>query len=471
MKECGLLVPLSILDNKYGIGTLGKCAFDLIDFLCESKQKYLQILPLGQTGFGDSPYQTFSFYAGSVYYIDLEFLIEEGLLEYDDIETHDTKSVDYNYLYNTRFSILKKAFSRFNKTTIYYEFISENDWLEDYALFMSLKEVFDCPWYELPLNYKYREKNSIEDFKETYIELIDFYIFTQYLFFEQWNSFKDYANKKSVYIIGDMQMYASYDSVDVWVDPSNYQLDSHLIPKYVAGCPSDEFCLDGQCWGNPLYDWDYIKTNSFSLFKNKFDFNLKMFDKVRLDHFRGYSSYFKIKNGCDACSGEWEKAYGKELFTYLNLNVERIIVEDLGFITNDVVELVNYTKFPKMKVAVFGLDRDSPHLPCNYDVDDVVYTTTHDNGPINGYISNLSNDSISFLNKYYSHNICFSMIKHLYKSKAKLVIVSIFDLLELGVESTFNIPGTLNNWNYRLKDYDTLDLKQKLINLVIKYNR
>lgn len=471
MKECGVLVSLSTLNNKYGIGSLGRCAFELIDFLYESKQKYLQILPLGQTGFGDSPYQTFSFYAGSVYYIDLDLLVEQGLLSNNDLICNEEDKVNYEFLYNTRFDILKKAFSNFKYCDKYYEFI-KNEWLEDYAIFMSLKEVYKCSWFDLPNNYKYREKDALDEFKDNYINLINFYKFTQFIFYKQWFNLKDYANLKGIKIIGDIPIYSSYDSVEVWCDSCNYLLDDNLNLTYVAGCPKDEFCESGQYWGNPLYDWDYIKKNNFKLFKDRFDFNLNMYDVIRIDHFRGYSSYFKIKCNESPLSGVWCNACGVELFNELRLDKSRVIIEDLGHISEDVINLIKHTKFDSMKVATFGLDNMSDHLPNKYNNNCVAYTTTHDNIPINGFIKTLNDIDKRFLFKYYNHNICFSMIKHLYKSKAKLVIISLFDILELDEKATLNIPNTLNNWTYKLSsDCFTESIKRKLINLVNKYNR
>lgn len=471
MNKCGILCPISILPNKYGIGSFGKCSYDLIDFLVECKQSYLQILPLGQTGFGDSPYQTFSFYAGSIYYIDLQFLINDGLLLQSDVSENDSKLIDYNFLYKSRIPLLKKAFLNFVINEDYNDFIS-NHWLEDYSMFMSLKEVFNCSWYELPINYKYRDKNSLDEFKENYIDLINFYKFTQYLFYKQWSNLKSYANKNNIKIIGDIPIYASYDSCDVWCNPSNFDFDEFLNPKYVSGCSSDEFCIEGQYWGNPIYNWEYIKGNNFDLFKKRFDYNLKMYDVVRVDHFRGYSSYFKIKYNCSPLTGVWCDAYGVDLFDTLNLDKNKIIIEDLGYITKDVIDLVKHTNFSNMRVSVFGLDNKSIHLPKNYNNNCVAYSSTHDNVPIKGWYKNLNDSDRKFIDKYYNGEICFSVIKHLYKSDAKLVIIAIQDLLQLAEEATFNKPNTLNNWTYRLdNNYLNSSFKNKLINLVIKYNR
>ncbi len=470
MKECGILFPISMLPNKYGIGSFGSCAFKLIDFLFETKQKYLQILPLGQTGFGDSPYQTFSFYAGSAYYIDLELLVEDGLL--DVLEIHDSEVVDYGYLYSTRFTILKKAYSKFIITDDYNKFTKENSWLADYALFMTLKEIYNCAWYDLPNNYKYREKNCLDEFCDVHIYTINFYKFIQYVFYKQWFNLKDYANSKGIKIIGDMPMYASHDSVDVWCDTNNYLLDDNLNPLYVSGCSKDEFCEDGQYWGNPIYNWNYIKKNNFTLFRSRFNHNLMMFDKVRIDHFRGFASYYKIKYKDIPNNGFWESCCGKELFNTLQLDRDRIIIEDLGHITNDVIELVDYTKFCSMRVSIFGLDNKSTHLPSNYISNCVAYTTTHDNFPVNGWYKKLNSNEKMFIDRYYNRNICFSMIKHLYRSNAKIVIIPIWDILELDECAVLNIPNTLNNWCYRLRsDIYNDEIKNKLINLVIKYNR
>lgn len=471
MKECGILFPISVLPNKYGIGSFGKCAYDLIDFLIDTKQKYLQILPLGQTGYGDSPYQTFSFYAGSIYYIDLEILVEDGLLCYDDLIENNTLTINYEFLYNTRSLILKKAFSKFVINEEYLEFV-QNKWIDDYALFMSLKEVFNCTWYDLPKNYKYREKESLNEFIDNNKYLINYYKFTQYLFCKQWILLKEYANKNNIKIIGDMPIYASYDSCDVWSNPSNFLLDNKLNLEFVSGCSSDEYCSDGQYWGNPLYDWEYLKENKFDLFVNRFNHNLMMYDKVRIDHFRGFASYYKIKVNDNPINGVWCSAYGKELFNELKLNKDNIIIEDLGYITQDVIRLVKHTKFNSMRVAVFGTNKDSIHLPSNYSSNSIAYSTTHDNMPINGWYKYLVNDEKLFIDKYYNSDKCFSIIKHLYKSKASVVIISIFDLLSLSEEYTLNKPNTLNNWITRLDDsYLDNKIKENLIKLVIKYNR
>lgn len=466
IKECGILFPIFSLNNKYGIGTLGRSSYEFIKFLSECKQKYWQILPIGQTGYGDSPYQTFSFYAGNIYLIDLEMLVENNLLSIDDLTRCEGNKIDYSFLYNTKYNILKKAYNNFVIDEEYIKFIN-NDWLDDYALFMTLKEVFKCNWYELNDCYKYRDIEMLNKFSLDNIEKINFYKFTQYIFFKQYYKMKQYANKHNVKIIGDLPIYASYDSVDVWRNPKQFLLDYNLDMEYVSGGPPDSFSKTGQYWGNPLYDWEYIKITNFKFLDKRFKYNLSLFDKLRIDHFRGYSSYYRIPKNDSAVNGEWIMSYGKELFDCLNLNKERIIIEDLGVITSDVIELVSHTKFTSMKVSVYGLDINSIHYYKNYKYNTVAYSTTHDNIPLMGWYKTLSEKEIEFINNYYGN-----IIEKLYCSNAKLVIIQLQDVLKLDETSTINIPNTLSNWTFKLNEnIFTNEIKNYLIKLVNKYNR
>lgn len=467
MRTSGVLMPIFSLPSKYGIGTLGKEAYNFIDFLKKAGQTYWQILPVGVTGFGDSPYQCFSAFAGNPYFIDLEMLCEDGLLDKAFIESFswgDGDKVDYENLYNNRYPVLRKVYSVFkdNIPKDFSDFEQENCfWLNDYALYFTLKDYhngasFDY-WEEC---YKKRDPKALANAENELADNIGFYKMLQYLFFKQWSALKEYANKSGVYIIGDIPIYVAYDSADVWSKPSLFQLDDELSPSAVAGCPPDAFSEDGQLWGNPLYDWDKMKNEGFSWWVERISHALKLFDTVRIDHFRAFSAYFSIPAGDEnAKNGKWIKGPDKLLFEVLNQKLENlnIIAEDLGTIDEPVRKLLKFTGFPGMKVLQFAFDpeSESSYLPHNIDKNCVVYTGTHDNDTAIGYLKTASAKEIKFIRDYLrigeNESFNWALIKSAMATPADTVILQMQDFLGLDNSARINTPATSeNNWQWRI---------------------
>ena len=475
MRSSGVLMPIFSLPSKYGIGTLGKAAYDFIDFLNKAGQTYWQILPTGVTGFGDSPYQSVSAFAGNPYFIDLDLLIEDGLLTKKDIEKFDWgkdySKVDYEVMYNSKYAILRIAYKNFKNKTFkdYEDFLEKNSfWLDDYALFRAIKELhkgasFDV-WED---GYKNRVPSFIEKAKTEFKEEIEFYKFIQYIFASQWKILKKYANKKGVKIIGDIPIYVAYDSSDVWGCPEQFQLEKDYTPKAVAGCPPDAFSEDGQFWGNPLYNWDYMKKDGFSWWLRRISHCAELFDVVRIDHFRAFSAYYSIPYGDKtAKNGRWIKCPGKELFVTLKdkLGELNIIAEDLGTIDDDVRGLLKFTGFPGMKVLQFAFDpqSESSYLPHNIDKNCVVYTGTHDNDTAIGYMKGLSAKNLKFIKEYLriSDNESFNwaLIKSAMATSGDTVILQMQDFLGLDNSARINHPSTNeNNWQWRIGEGCTND--------------
>lgn len=466
MRSCGILLHISSLPNKYGIGTLGKCAYDFVDFLKASKQSAWQVLPIGPTSYGDSPYQTFSAFAGNPYFIDFDLLKEEGLLkeeDYEYMETDNDTEVDYAYQYNNRFDVLKRAFDRFDKENAKFKKFKKNnkDWLEEYALFMTIKYLNNgVSWWLWDKPLKLHKKSAITKIKKEYKEEIEFWSFLQFKFFEQWLALKKYTNDNGIKIIGDIPIYVAHDSSDVWANPSNWQMDENGEPINVAGCPPDAFALKGQLWGNPIYNYDLMEQEGFSWWIKRVEKSLELYDTIRIDHFRGFESYYSIKYGSeDAINGEWVKGPGIKLFNAIKekLGEVSIIAEDLGFITEDVYELLRKTGYPGMKVLQFGFDSksDSEYLPHNYVKNCVVYPGTHDNMTILSWFNGLTDDDKWFVRNYLDmrddYFICDKIIRSCLQSVADTVIVQMQDYIGLGDEGRMNVPSTLGgNWVWRL---------------------
>ena len=468
MRKNGILMPIFSLPSPYGIGTFGRAAKDFVDFLHSAKQSYWQILPLNPTNFGDSPYQSFSSFAGNPYFIDLDLLVNDGLLKADEIKKFDFgdnhEKIDYKKLYNNRFNVLKIAFNRFKPNADYTKFEDKNShWLDDYSLFMAIKSANSGKaWYEWPDSLKLREKNAIKTAQKEFIDDINFHKFLQFKFNEQWSALKAYANKYDIEIIGDTPIYVALDSVDVWSNPHQFQLDDNYTPKAVAGVPPDAFSEDGQLWGNPLYDWDYMKQTGYSWWKNYLGFALKRYDIVRIDHFRGFESYFAIPYGDkNAKGGKWVKGPDTDLFDALKSQFGKnlpIIAEDLGVITPAVRKLLKHTKFPGMKVLQFAFDSDSlnAYLPHNFTNNCVVYTGTHDNDTIMGWLENSDKATIKHAKDYLNHQdnngFNWAMMKAAMSSVADTCILFMGDLLGLDSRGRINTPSTLgDNWQWRIK--------------------
>lgn len=469
MRTAGILMPIFSLPSKYGIGTFGTEAYRFIDFLKSAGQTYWQILPLSPTSYGDSPYQSFSAYAGNPYFIDLDLLKKEGYLiesDYCNIDWGNENSIDYSLLYQKRFAVLRKAFLRFreNLPDDYSEFLERNsDWLNDYALFMAIKNANDGKsWDNWPDSLRLRDKDALLEASRLYKDDIEFFTTLQYLFEKQWYQLKAYANKNGIKIIGDIPIYVAYDSADLWCEPEQFSLDENLKPIEVAGCPPDIFCETGQLWGNPLYNWKSMKNSAvpFDWWCRRIEFTLNLYDVIRIDHFRGFESYYAVPFGDeDATGGMWRKGPGIAFFKYLK---ERfgdlpIIAEDLGFLTKEVRTMLDKSGFPGMKVIEFAFDgcSDSDHLPHNCYKNSVVYTGTHDNDTVVGWQSSLSKEELLYVKKYLraenEQNLNWPMIYSAFATCSDTVIIPMQDYLGLGSEARINSPSTIGkNWRWRI---------------------
>lgn len=467
MRTGGILMHISSLPSEYGIGTMGKEARRFVDFLVKAGQTYWQILPICPTGYGDSPYQSFSSFAGNPYFIDLEFLCKDGLLTEEECKSYfwgDKKTeVDYGILYKNRYDLLKRAYERFvrNRHKDYEIFCKEEEeWLDNYALFMALKDAnAGISWLRWKDDLRFRKEETMNKARESYAREIDFYKMLQYLFFKQWRSLKEYANKKGIQIIGDVPIYVAVDSADVWANPEQFYLDKNLMPIEVAGCPPDAFTEDGQLWGNPLFRWDVMKKDGYSWWTKRMDAMSKLYDVVRIDHFRGFDSYYAIPaQDKTARSGTWRKGPGIELFRIMEAKLGRlhIIVEDLGFLTPSVIKMVEDSGFPGMKVLQFAFDprEESDYLPHNYQKHSVVYTGTHDNDTILGWMKTAPRESVNFAKKYLNltkeEGYHWGMMRGAWASVSDLAVVPMQDVLGLDSKARMNIPSTLGrNWKWR----------------------
>lgn len=468
MRKNGILMPIFSLPSPYGIGTLGKAAKDFIDFLHKGAQSLWQILPIGTTTVGDSPYQSFSSFAGNPYFIDLDTLVKDGLLNENEIKSFDfggdIEKIDYQKLYNTRYKVLRLAFNRFTENDDYTVFANKNAyWLDDYALFMALKSANGgAPWYEWDAPLKRRDAAAIKKAQSDLSDDIAFHKFLQFVFNRQWLDIKAYANKNDIQIIGDIPIYVALDSADVWSDPKQFLLDDDYTPRDVAGVPPDAFSDDGQVWGNPLYNWDYMKKTNYAWWKNYLGYALERFDIVRIDHFRGFESFFAIPFGdTDAKGGRWVKGPDVDLFDAFKAEFGEnlpIIAEDLGVITPAVEKMLSYTKFPGMKVLQFAFSGNSnnSYLPHNITKNSVVYTGTHDNDTIMGWISTCDSAATKQAKDYFNYQsdsgFNWAMIKAAMGSVADTCIIPMADLLGLDSSGRINTPSTLGgNWCWRIK--------------------
>ena len=494
-RTAGILLSITSLPSKYGIGCFSTAAYDFVDWLKKAGQCYWQILPLGPTSYGDSPYQSFSTYAGNPYFISLEALIEEGLLTEEecagaDLDT-DPEDVDYERLYKERYPLLRKAYerSRISEDPGCQQFVTENSWwLSDYALFMAVKERFDgAPWTEWAEDIRLRWGNALDYYRrECYFE-IEFQQFMQYTFYKQWKALKAYANSQGVKIIGDIPIYVAMDSADAWAHPELFQLDQDNVPIAVAGCPPDGFSATGQLWGNPLYDWGHHERTGFDWWMQRLGYCFRLYDVVRIDHFRGFDEYYSIPYGAEtAIEGHWEKGPGIKLFKRMEecLGKREVIAEDLGYVTDSVRQLVKDSGFPGMKVLEFAFDsRDSgcasDYLPHNYVEDSVAYTGTHDNETIVGWFDSISKEERQMARDYlcdqytpkkYLHKAFISLIM---RSRSKLCVIPLQDYLGLDDRSRMNQPSTVGkNWRWRVKEEDlSADLQDELRQTARRYGR
>lgn len=488
MRASGILLHISSLPGRYGIGKLGKEAYAFADFLFKSGQKYWQILPVTPTSYGDSPYQSFSVNAGNPYFIDFETLEAEGLLkpmEYKRISWGEFAAVNYELLYNKAFTVLRKAFARFEPDTAYRSFCTQSQsWLDNYALFMALKDAHGgAAWKEWEKPLRMFEARAVAQARQEFAEDIDFYKFIQFEYFKQWKSFKAYVNGLGIEMIGDIPIYVAYDSVEVWTKPGYFLLDKDKKPIDVAGCPPDVFTAKGQLWGNPLYRWDVMEAEGFKWWIERIRSAVNTYDIVRIDHFRGFESYYTIPYGNeDAIIGEWRKGPGMKLFKEVKKQLGdcRIIAEDLGFITPKVARLLKSSGFPGMKVLEFAFDAsgESDYLPHNFKSSNCVcYTGTHDNETLAGWTANLSKADAKFTREYLNvkrnKDIPRGVIRAAWASIADTAVAQMQDFLELGSEARMNIPSTLGgNWQWRMRsDALTDELAEEIRELTRIYGR
>ena len=489
MRKSGILLAISSIPSKYGIGTFSKEAYEFVDFLEKSGQSLWQILPLGPTGYGDSPYQSFSTFAGNPYYIDMEEFIEKGFLTREDCDNAgflEGAFVDYEKIFYGKFELLKKAFLNSNITedVDYQKFVADNQaWLPDYALYMAVKDSFGgISWIEWDEDIKLRKKEALQKYREELKEQIEFYQFQQYYFAKQWKALKKYANKKGIEIVGDIPIYVALDSADTWANPQLFQVDEACIPIAVAGCPPDAFSATGQLWGNPLYDWEYMKKTEYAWWVERIRYCYEIYDIVRIDHFRGFDEYYSIPYGDPTAEfGHWEQGPGYELFKVIkkNLGKIKVIAEDLGFLTDSVIKLVEKTGYPGMKVLQFAFDsrEESDYLPHNYVRNSIVYTGTHDNDTTKHWYEVLDKQDKRFANRYLDgankNNICKKMIRSALGSVADTAVIPMQDYLELDGEARMNEPSTLGkNWKWRLVDGQLTDkLAKEIYSLTKVYGR
>lgn len=466
MRECGILLPVTSIPSPYGIGGFSKEAYEFVDRLEAAGQRYWQVLPFGPTGYGDSPYQSFSAFAGNPYFIDLDTLAEEGLLTEEECLEADCgqnpRYVDYERIYKTRFQVLRKAFNRWKALGQKSGEKLEQE-TKEYCVYMAVKNQFQGKsWTQWEEDIRLRKPETVKTWEEELADEILFYEFQQLKFQEQWKKLKDYANSRGVRIIGDIPIYVAFDSADSWFHPELFQFNEDREPDFVAGCPPDGFSPTGQLWGNPLYRWDYHKKTGYAWWIRRMAYCFRLYDVVRVDHFRGFDEYYSIPAEDDtAAGGHWEKGPGLELFDAIEKKLGKleIIAEDLGFLTPSVFEMVRKSGFPGMKVLEFAFSADgqSIYLPYHYDENCVVYTGTHDNDTIQGWYEAMPewdrDFSIRYLGNRYTprKEIHWDFIRAALGSRARLAVIPMQDYLGLGSEARINEPSTLgDNWKWRL---------------------
>ncbi len=489
MRSCGILMHISSLPSPYGIGTFGKEAERFADWLKEAGQSYWQVLPIGPTGYGDSPYQPFSTFAGNPLLIDLDELVEEGLITHQMCDEADYGAdpsyVDFEKVTSTKMALLREAFKGFTEDVGYNSFImDEKSWLDDYALFTALKDKYGGkPWTEWDEDIKLRESSAVERYKKELKDDIRFVKFVQYIFYRQWNRFHRYCNKNGIKIIGDIPIYVSPDCADVWANPELFELDERRNPARVAGVPPDYFSATGQLWGNPLYNWDEMKKTGYKWWLRRIGKSAENFDMLRIDHFRAFDTYYAIPFGHKTAEhGVWEKGPGMDLFKAIEIDLGdvNIIAEDLGDIFDSVKELLKDSGFPGMRVLQFGFNpehSDNDHLPHRYPENCCTYTGTHDNATIMQWYKEADIKSRLMAKQYIKPHLfeSFNMaaIRTCYASAARLAIIPMQDVLGLGANARMNIPSTLGgNWIWRMaKNATTSANADKLHKLAYDYFR
>ena len=489
MRESGILMHITSLPGAYGIGTMGKEAYAFVDFLKSAGQSLWQVLPLTPTGYGDSPYQSCSTFAGNHYLIDLELLIEEGLLRRDEVEDRAwscrSDKVDFGAQYKNRLAVLRLAYDRFADQETLDAFCREQAlWLPDFALFMAMKDHSGGkPWYQWEDPIKFREPEAIWNVRRELKTRIRFYCFVQLLFYRQWNALRDYAHENGIRIIGDVPIYVPYDSVDVWSNPELFQLDEDMNPTDVAGCPPDAFSDDGQLWGNPLYRWDVIAKDGFGWWLRRLAAAGELYDIVRLDHFRGFEAYWAVPYGdTTARNGKWVKGPGMAFIDAVKNKLPdmKLIAEDLGFLTQEVLDMRDQSGYPGMKVLEFAFDSCEPseYLPHTYPVNTVCYVGTHDNMTMRQWFDTAEKEAVEYASEYMSLNeregLVWGTIRTAMASVSEQCIIQMQDYLDLGADARMNFPGTCDgtNWTWRAEDGVFTDaLAAKIRKLTTLYGR
>ncbi len=471
-RAAGVLMPVFSLPSKYGIGCFDGAAYEFVDWLVEAGQTYWQILPLGPTAYGDSPYQAYSTFAGNPYFISLTELIKEGVLSAEECDNadwgNDPAKVDYEKQATTKMALLRKAYqnSKIAENEEFRNFVNENHWwLNDYALFMAVKARFGGKnWTEWAEDIKLRYSYAMMYYNEQLYFDIEFQKYVQFKFFQQWNNLKKYANDKGIKIVGDIPIYVSADSSDVWANPQLFQLDMNNKPYAVAGCPPDAFSATGQLWGNPLYRWDYHEQTGYQWWMTRLWASYQMYDVVRIDHFRGFDEYYSIPATDDtALNGHWEQGPGMKLFNRMNeyLGKKEVIAEDLGTLTESVVKLVKDSGFPGMKILGFAFYADdlygSAYMPHNIEKNSVVYTGTHDNETITGWAKGLKEEDLQLVRDYLCdyttpvEKLYMPMAAMALRTCADTCIIPLQDYIGLDNSARVNVPGTAQgNWGWRL---------------------
>ncbi|MBP3441208.1 MAG: 4-alpha-glucanotransferase [Clostridia bacterium] len=484
MRTSGILLPVSSLPSDYGIGTFGKDAYDFVDFLSDSYQHFWQILPLGHTGYGNSPYQCFSAFAGNPYYIDPMFLFQSGYIEKNELPVYENNGkTDYERLYNERIVLLKKAAEMIDqKSDEYLVFEKDNRfWLDDYALFMSVKEDLGMkPLKDWDEEIRLPDAVILEILRKEYDRQVNIWKNIQFLFYIQWKNLKLYANAQNIEIIGDMPIYVSADSCEMWLHRELFITDDDGNPALFSGCPPDAYSPLGQLWGNPVYDWVHHRKDSYAWWTERLKHSGTLFDVIRIDHFRGFEDFYAVPSAAvDAVSGEWYKGPSREFIDVIKRSIPevRIIAEDLGNITDKVRDLVCYSDFPGMKILQFGFEGNDEFLPHSYTRHSVAYTGTHDNPTMKQWSLICDDESLTFAKKYLAVNNTQSLvndcIRALFMSVSETVIVPMQDWLELGSEARMNVPSTsCGNWLWRLRgEMLTQELSVRIADMTKLYNR
>ena len=470
-RESGVLMHITSLPSPYGIGTFGKAAYNFVDFLQQSGQSYWQILPLTTTSYGDSPYQSFSAFAGNTQLIDFDLLTEAGLLTQEDYQDlnfgSDERYVDYGTIFYERRKVLEKAVTKFNPEealTEFKAFIETNDyWLDPFSLYMAIKEDNGLvPWNEWPEPLAKRDPEAIEQQREKLKDAIHYHKVTQYFFYIQYMNLKTYANQRNIRIIGDIPIYVAQDSVEMWQTPELFKMRDELQPEFVAGTPPDSFSDEGQFWGNPIYDWDAMEANDFEWWVLRLRYNFELYDVVRIDHFRGFESFWQVPYGMkSSAEGHWAQGPSIKLFDRVKqqLGDVHIIAEDLGFMTDEVIAMRDHTGYPGMKILQFGFNgyEDSVELPHNYIPNCIAYVGTHDNMTARGWYetaSQASRDQMDYyLKRQPGESPAHAMNRAIAGSVANIVIYTMQDLLNLGNEARMNEPSTIgHNWQWRMTE-------------------